>query len=202
MPQSISDMLRKEIRKELSQGADYSTTAKRNVFHEKFLKRHHGIECDRTTVVKIFKEIYEELGVDLYSVGLSRKKKYNEELASKIKQQHKKRTESAPPKQTPEPLLQIQDAVSEMNFDYSSVESTSATIRCLFAPLEAKYPGAKLSDSTIEQLGQMWHPSVQRCESEMIRYIVIPALATLVLLGSHAYTGYCIKKQKDSQTDA
>jgi hypothetical protein len=90
MPQSISDILRNTIRKELSQGADYSTTAKRDEFHEKFLKMHPGIECDRTLIVKIFKEIYEELGVDLYSVGLSRKKKYNVKLAEQLKQQRKK----------------------------------------------------------------------------------------------------------------
>lgn len=89
MPQSTSDILRKTIRKELSQGADYSTTAKRDEFHEKFLKSHPDIECDRTLIVKIFKEIYEECRVDLYSVGLSRKKKYNVELAEQLKQQRK-----------------------------------------------------------------------------------------------------------------
>ena len=91
MPQSISDMLRKTIRKELSQGADYSTTAKRDKFHENFLESHPDIACDRTLIVKIFKEIYEERGVDLYSVGLSRKKKYNVKLAEQIKQQYKNR---------------------------------------------------------------------------------------------------------------
>lgn len=89
MPQSVSDILRKTIRKELSQGADYSTTAKRDQFHEKFLKAHPDIECDRTLIVKIFKEIYEERGVDLYSVKLSRKKKYNVKLAEQLKQQRK-----------------------------------------------------------------------------------------------------------------
>jgi len=93
MPQSTSDMLRKAIRKELDQGIDYSTTLKRDEFHEKFLKSHPDIECDRTLIVKIFKEIYEERGVDLYSIGLSRKKKYNVKLAEQIKQQYKERTE-------------------------------------------------------------------------------------------------------------
>ncbi len=90
MPQSISDMLRKAIRRELSQGADYYTTTKRDKFHEKFLKFHPNIECDRTLIVKIFKEIYEERGVDLYSVKLSRKKKYNVKLAEQLKQQREK----------------------------------------------------------------------------------------------------------------
>ncbi len=92
MPQSTSDILRKTIRKELSQGADYSTTAKRDQFHKKFLRSHPNIECDRTLVVKIFKEIYEERGVDLYSVKLSRKKKYNVKLAEQLKQQRKNQT--------------------------------------------------------------------------------------------------------------
>jgi len=90
MPQSTSDILRKTIRKELSQGADYSTTFKRDEFHEDFLESHPGVTCDRTLIVKIFKEIYEERGVDLYSVGLSRKKKYNVKLAEQLKQQRKK----------------------------------------------------------------------------------------------------------------
>ena len=91
MPQSLSDILRKTIRKELSQGANYSTTAKRNEFHEDFMYSHPDVECDRTLIVKIFKEIYEELGVDLYSVGLSRKKKYNVKLAEKLKQERQNR---------------------------------------------------------------------------------------------------------------
>ncbi|MEX0861120.1 hypothetical protein [Nitrosopumilus sp.] len=74
MPQSLSDILRKTIRKELSQGADYSTTAKRGEFHEDFMDSHPDVTCDITLIVKIFKEIYEERGIDLYSVGLSRKK--------------------------------------------------------------------------------------------------------------------------------
>ena len=89
MPQSISDILRKTIRKELAQGADYSTTAKRDEFHEKFLISHPDVTCDRTLIVKIFKEIYEERGTDPYSVGLSRKKKYNVKLAEQLKQQRK-----------------------------------------------------------------------------------------------------------------
>ncbi len=91
MPQSLSDILRKTIRKELSQGADYSTTAKRDEVHEDFLESHPDVTCDRTLIVKIFKEIYEERRVDLYSVGLSRKKKYNVKLAEKLKQQYKER---------------------------------------------------------------------------------------------------------------
>ena len=91
MPQSISDILRKIIRKELDQGADYSTTAKRDEFHEKFLKSHPNITCDRTLIVKIFKEIYEERGVNPYSVGLSRKKKYNVKLAEQIKKEYQNR---------------------------------------------------------------------------------------------------------------
>lgn len=91
MPQSLSDILRKTIRKELSQGTDYSTTAKRNGFHEDFMYSHPDVECDRTLIVKIFKEIYEELGVDLYSVDLSRKKKYNVKLAEKLKQERQNR---------------------------------------------------------------------------------------------------------------
>ena len=86
-------MLRKIIRKELSKGVDYSTTHKRNEFHEHFLESHPDVTCDRTLIVKIFKEIYEERRVNLYSVGLSRKKKYNVKLAEQIKQRQKERTE-------------------------------------------------------------------------------------------------------------
>jgi len=93
LTQSISDMLRKAIRKELDQDADYSDTAKRNEFHENFLKSYPNITCDRTLIVKIFKECYEELGINLFSVGLSRKKYYNTELAEQIKNQHKERVE-------------------------------------------------------------------------------------------------------------
>ncbi len=113
MPQSTSDMLRKAIRKELSQGVDYSTTAKRNGFHEKFLKKHPDRSCDRTLITKIFKEIYTERGVDLYYVGLSRKKRYNTDLADKINKAQKAKKESEIPEPPTEPIFQVQKKIIE-----------------------------------------------------------------------------------------
>jgi len=199
MSQSTSDILRKAIREELDQGADYFTTLKRDEFHKKFLKSHPDITCDRTLIVKIFKEIYEERGVDLYSVGLSRKKRYNVKLAEKIKQQHKEQTESTQPEQTFEPLPQVQyeSVLHAIKNDQLTVQSTGALIRCFLSPLEAKYPEIKLEDDTIEQLGKMCLPSLQRYGSEMMQYFILPMLSTLTLLGTKAYTGYRIKKEKN-----
>lgn len=196
-------MLRKAIRKELDEGTDYSDTAKRNEFHKRFLEDHPGITCDRTLIVKIFKEIYEERGVDLYSVGLSRKKKYNVKLAEKIKKQHKERTESTPSEQTPEPTPEIQykTVLYAIKNEHLTVESTSALVRCLLSPLEMKYPEMRISDDDIEQIGKMCLPSLQMYGSEFVQYVVLPILATTVMLGTKAYAGYKLHNKNDSQTE-
>lgn len=195
---SISDMLRKAIRKELSQGADYSTTAKRNEFHEDFLESHPDIECDRTLIVKIFKEIYEERGVDLYSVGLSRKKRYNVKLADEIK----KKVEIAKQEQKAEstiPEEQIQsESIPELKYDNLTVQSVSAVFQGMFSPLRAISPELKLSKEEADLLAEMWIPGIRKLGNEKFQYLVLPTIGACGIIGTHVYEGYRLHKEQQN----
>ena len=200
---SKSDFLRKPINKALDQGIDLSTSEKRNEFEKDFRESHPDFECHRTLFVKIFKQCFTVRNIDQITVHISREKRYNTKLADELKKQHKERTESTPSEQISEfiPEIQYKSVMNSIKNDHLTVQSTGALFRCLLSPLETNYPEIKLSDDTIEQLGKMWLPSLQRYGSEMIQYIVLPTLVTVVLLGSKVYAGYRIKKEKDSQTE-
>jgi len=198
LPQSISDMLRKEIREELDQGADYSTTAKRNEFHEKFLKRHPDITCGRSLISRRFKEIYEERGVDLYSVGLSRKKRYNVELANEIKNRVKiakqeQKVEDAMPED------QIRDeSVPELKYDYLTVQSVSAVFRGMFSPLRAISPELELSKEEADLLAEIWIPGIRKLGNEKFQYLILPAIGACGIIGTHVCEGYSLHKEQQN----
>ncbi|MEX0862603.1 hypothetical protein [Nitrosopumilus sp.] len=196
MPQSISDMLRKEIRKELDQGADYSTTAKRNEFHEKFLKRHPDITCDRTLISRRFKEAYEERGVDLYSVGLSRKKKYNEKLAAEINEKAKISKQEAEPEMHKEQLQE--SVIPELKYDYLTVQSVSAVFRGMLSPLRAINPELELSQEEADCLAQIWIPGIKKLGSEKFQYLVLPTIGACGMIGTHVYEGYRLHKEQQN----
>lgn len=198
MPQSISDMLRKAIRKELDQDADYSDTAKRYEFHKRFLETYPDVTCDRTLIVKIFKECYEERGVDLYSVGLSRKKRYNVKLADEMKKQ----VEIAKQEQKAEPVIpeeQIQaESIPELKYDYLTVQSVSAVFRGMFSPLRAISPELELSKEDADLLAEMWIPGIRRLGNEKFQYLVLPAIGACGILGTHVYEGYRLHKEQQN----
>jgi len=181
-------MLRKAIRKELGDGVDYSDTAKRNEFHERFLEDHPGITCDRTLIVKIFKEIYQERGVDLYSVGLSRKKKYNVKIAEKIKKQaeiSKQNAESAiQEEQVQEPVIPV------LEYDNLTVQSVSAVFQGMLSPFRAISPELKMSQEETDLLAEMWIPGIKKFGSEKFQYLVLPAIGASGIIGTHLYEGY------------
>ena len=195
---SISDMLRKDIRKELDQGVDYSTTAKRNEFHEKFLKSHPNITCGRALISRRFKEIYEERGIDLYSVGLSRKKRYNVKLADEIKKQ----VEIAKQEQKAElaiPEEQIQsESIPELKYDYLTVQSVSAVFRGMFSPLRAISPELELSKETADLLAEMWIPGIRKLGNEKFQYLVLPTIGACGIIGTHVYEGYRLHKEQQN----
>lgn len=202
LTQSKSDILRKIIFKAIDDGVDLSTTAQRNEFLQEYLESHPDFSCHRTLFVKICKQCHKDRNIDLHTVRLSRKKKYNVKLAEKLKQEHKERTESAISEQIPDvpQILSPEDLIHELNNNNLNVKFTESLFRGILAPLEAKYPEIKLSDDTYEQLGKMWHPSIEKCDSELLKYVILPTLSAIALLGTKVHTGYRIKKEKDSQT--
>lgn len=202
MPQSTSDMLRKAIRQELDQGADYSTTAKRNEFHKKFLKRHPDRSCGRTLISRRFKEIYEERGVDLYSVGLSRKKRYNTELADEINKAQKAKKESEIPQPEHESIFQVQKKIIENALECEAWTETSARafVKCMLYPLTAAYPEIEMPEEDIDALAKLWLGTIRRYGSEKARFFGMLALGTISVIGPKIYAGYCMNKEKDSQT--
>ena len=202
MSQSKSDILRKIINKALDDGVDLSTSTLRNEFLQDYLDSHPDFSCHRTLFIKICKQCYKDRNIDLITVRLSKKKRYNVKLAEKINQEQKERTESAISEQTFDESIPLQtnDLIPELTTDHLSVKFTESLFRGLLAPLESKYPEAKLSDDEIEQLGKMWHPSIEKCDDEFLKYIVLPTISAITLLGTKVHKGRRIKKEKDSQT--
>jgi len=196
MPQSTSDMLREAIRKELDEGADFSDTAKRNEFHKRFLEDHPGIACDRTLIVKIFKEIYEERGVDLYSVGLSRKKKYNVKRAAEINKAKINRQKEE--KSTIHEEQSQESVISELKYDYLTVQSVSAAIQGMLSPLRLISPELKLSQEESDLLAGMYIPGIKKFGSEKFQYLVLPFFGASGLIGTHICEGYYLHKEQQS----
>lgn len=201
MTLSKSDILRKIIYKALDDEIDLSTTAQRNEFLQNYLESNPDFTCHRTLFVKICKQCHKDRNIDLHTVSLSRKKKYNVNLAKKLKQEHIERTEPTLHEQIFDESIQLQtnDMIHELDNDHLSVKFTESLFRGFLAPLEAKYPEIKLSDDTYEQLGKMWYPSIEKCDHGMLKYIILPALSAVTMLGTKIHTGYCVKKEKDSQ---
>lgn len=202
LPQSKSDILRKIIFKAIDDGVDLSTTAQRNEFLQEYLESHPYFLCHRTLFVKICKQCHKDRNIDLHTVRLSRKKKYNVKLAEKLKQEHKERTESVISEQIPAVPQQLQpeELVQEINNGNLSVKFTESLFRGYLAPLEAIYPEIQLSDETYEQLGKMWHASIEKCDSDLLKFIILPTLSAMTLLGTKISTGRSIKKEKNSQS--
>lgn len=199
---SKSDILKKAIYKALDEGVDLSTNENRKKFWQDFCNTHSNFDVDtgRPLFVKVCKKCYENLGVDQSKVGLSRKKTYmyNRELAEKMMQEHqepRKETVQEPPQ---DKMLHIQDEsiVNSIKYDHWTLQSASALIRCMLAPLYLKYPHLQLSDDEIEALARMWLPTLQRYGSELVQYVILPLLGFLGIIGTHIYKGYKLHKEK------
>lgn len=200
MPESRSDILRKVISKALDEEIDLSTSDKRKEFEKKFRESNPDFDCDRTLFVKIYKQCYENRNVDLTTVHLSKKKKYNTDLAAEIAKKVKEsKIESAVSEQPPVEL-QIQDKsiTYAIKYNHWAVQSAGAIIRGLLSPLYAIWPEIELSKDTTDSIAEMWIPSLQRYGSEKVQLLVLPTIATGEILASHMYAGYRLHKEQSN----
>lgn len=201
MTASRSDILRKAISKALDEGVDLTTTEQRKEFEKKFRESRPDFDCDRTLFVKIYKQCYENRNVDLATVNLSKKKKYNTELADEIARKVKEsKMKQAASEQPSIEIQQIQDKsiAHAIKYNHWTVQSAGAIIRGLFSPLKAIWPEIELSKDTTDAIAEMWIPSLQRYGSEKMQYLVLPAIATGETLVSHMYTGYRLHKEQSN----
>ncbi len=57
-----------------------------------------------------------------------------------------------------------------------------------------------MPEDDIDALAKMWLGTIQRYGSKKAGFFGMIALGTISVIGPKIYAGYCMKKEKDSQT--
>lgn len=218
MSESISDLLREQIKQAISNGEDLTQPSNRTIFLKNFIEKNKdnkivpdNIRTIRGTASPIFEK---EIGRENLEIKKQNHKttKYNSKLASEIVAKttekksgikDEKKDDSKKEQKTDETKTdqaKKEAGVREPIYDHWDAMGIGALFQAMLMPLRAAWPEMEgLSDEEKKALGEMFLPGFQRYGDEKLQYLVLPSIGAVGILAPKVIKGRKLHKEAEQK---